>query len=99
MLDTGCDIEADYFNGPGAGQDERLEGHWVDYMEESNDMVDEDPDKHGTAMVALLLRLLPHAEIFVFRVAKNKDDLGTAQKRIALVTRLQSLFLPLTDTK
>ncbi|RKK64379.1 hypothetical protein BFJ69_g16745 [Fusarium oxysporum] len=87
VLDTGCDINNDYFNGPGIGQDERLDGHWLDCVEGSDDMVDEDPDKHGTAMVTLLLRLLPHAEIFVFRVAKNKDDLGMAQNRIARAIR------------
>jgi hypothetical protein len=99
VLDTGCDIKDGYFDGPGAGQDERLDGHWLDCVEESYDMVDEDPDKHGTAMVTLLLRLLPHADIFVFRVAKNTDDLGMAQNRIAQVTMLQSLSLPLTNTK
>ncbi|KAK2480526.1 hypothetical protein H9L39_06165 [Fusarium oxysporum f. sp. albedinis] len=87
VLDTGCDINNDYFNGPGIGQDERLDGHWLDCVEGSDDMVDEDPDKHGTAMVTLLLRLIPHAEIFVFRVAKNKDDLGMAQNRIARAIR------------
>ncbi|KAH7210106.1 hypothetical protein DER44DRAFT_775050 [Fusarium oxysporum] len=87
VLDTGCDINNDYFNGPGIGQDDRLDGHWLDCVEGSDEMVDEDPDKHGTAMITLLLRLIPHAEIFVFRVAKNKDDLGMAQNRIARAIR------------
>lgn len=36
-------------------------------------------------MVTLLLRLLPQAEIFVARVARDVNDLGFAQMRIAQV--------------
>ena len=87
MLDTGCDIYHEYFDGPGVGQNERLEGHWLDCVDGSDELLDEDPGKHGTAMLTLLLRLLPNAEIFVARVARNKDDLATAQHRIAKVCK------------
>lgn len=60
-------------------------------------MVDEDPGLHGTAMLTLLLRLLPSAEIFVVRVAKNTEDLAIAQERIAEVTQAQRMPSPPTD--
>lgn len=90
VLDTGCDINHEYFYGPGSDHIERLDGHWLDCVEESDEAVDEDPGRHGTAMLTLLLRLLPpDAEIFIVRVAKNGEDLGVAQDRIARASRPQ----------
>lgn len=100
MLDTGCDINHEYFDGHGIDDIERLDNHWLDFVEESDEVVDEDPERHGTAMLALLLRLLPpDAEVFVVRVAKNAEDLGVAQDRIARVIRPQHWSLPVTDVK
>lgn len=95
VLDTGCDLEHKFFSGPGIRQDKRLEGHWFDCLGESPEPVDEDPDRHGTSMVALLLRLLPNAEVYVVRVARNAEGLFTAKQSIAHVTgpRLRKLYL------
>ena len=82
VLDTGCDLEHAFFIGPGSRQDDRLEGHWFDCLGESDKPVDEDPERHGTAMVALLLRLLPNAEIYVVRVARDAEGLSTAKGSI-----------------
>ncbi|KAH7153364.1 hypothetical protein EDB81DRAFT_791255 [Dactylonectria macrodidyma] len=87
VLDTGCDIEHEYFDGPGVCQDERLNGHWFDFVTGSDGIIDEDPGRHGTSVLALLLRLLPSAEIFIARIAKNTDDLAIAQERIAKAIR------------
>lgn len=57
-------------------------GHWFDCLGESDELVDEDPERHGTAMVALLLRLLPNAEIYVVRVARDAEGLSTAKGSI-----------------
>ncbi|KAH7133081.1 hypothetical protein B0J13DRAFT_93100 [Dactylonectria estremocensis] len=87
VLDTGCDINHEYFDGPGVCQDERLNGHWFDCVAGSDEIIDEDPGRHGTSVLALLLRLLPSADIFIARIAKHTDDLAIAQERIAEAIR------------
>ncbi len=83
VLDTGCEVDHVFFSGPGSRQDERLQGHWFDCLGESDELVDQDPQRHGTAMVALVLRLLPNAEIYVVRVARDSKDLSIARDKIA----------------
>ncbi|KAE8441485.1 hypothetical protein EG329_004909 [Mollisiaceae sp. DMI_Dod_QoI] len=83
VLDTGCNLSADCFNSSGIRQDERLAGHWFDCMNEEDEPVDDDPSQHGTAIVTLLLRLLPTAEIYVARVSRNADGLSEAKENIA----------------
>jgi hypothetical protein len=82
ILDTGCDPGADCIVGlPGA--EARLVGHWYDWAGDSGKPIDEDTSKHGTALVALLLRVALHAEVFVGRVAKDKNGLQDAAKKIS----------------
>lgn len=86
VLDTGCDVEHTFFSGPGDGQAHRLDGHWFDCLGESNEPIDEDLGRHGTAMVALLLRLLPHAEIYVVRVARGmKSDAESGVEGLSIL--------------
>jgi len=75
-----------------------LKGHWFDCLDESEEPVDEDPDSHGTAMVALLLRLLPNADIYVFRVARDAEGLSTARESIANVIGSEPRYLYVVDT-
>ncbi|KAF6822502.1 hypothetical protein CMUS01_11058 [Colletotrichum musicola] len=82
VLDTGCNLNDDYFNRRPKDED-RVGAHWYDCLGESSTPVVEDPDQHGTAMTALLLRLLPSASIRVVRVARNVQDLAAAKDRIA----------------
>ncbi|PVH74789.1 subtilisin-like protein [Cadophora sp. DSE1049] len=85
VLDTGCDMDAFCFTSSGSGQDERLEGRWLDFVGKEKNPVDEDLRKHGTAMTTLLMRLLPisTAEIYVARVARDSKGLLGAQDNIA----------------
>ncbi len=53
--------------------------------------IDEDPEQHGTAAVALLLRVARHAEIFVGRIAKNQAGLNEAEDNIVEVRTTNSL--------
>ncbi len=93
VLDTGCDIEHEFFCGSGSRQDQRLEGHWFDCLAESDELIDEDPNRHGTAMVALILRLIPDAEIYVIRVARNANELLEAKEDIGNVSSSRSMKL------
>jgi hypothetical protein len=67
------------------GAEARLVGHWHDWAGDSQEPIDEDPTSHGTALVALLLRVAIHAEIFVGRVVKDKNGLYHAEKSISEV--------------
>lgn len=79
-------MEHTFFSGPGDGQAHRLDGHWFDCLGESNEPIDEDLGRHGTAMVALLLRLLPHAEIYVVRVARGmKSDAESGVEGLSIL--------------
>ncbi len=64
---------------------ERLEKHWRDWAGASACPVDDDPEKHGTSVVALLLRVARHAEVFVGRIARDQAGLGGAADNIAEV--------------
>lgn len=79
-------MNAHCFNSSGIRQDERLNGQWLDCLEEEEEPVDEDADQHGTAMTTLLLRLLPTAQIYVARVSRDADGLSNAKENIAKVT-------------
>lgn len=91
VIDTGCDITAPIFDLP--GQRNRLKGHWKDWMDES--LKPRDDHGHGTEIVSLLLRILPNAEIFVARVAKDLDSLVDAGERIAKVRAIFDIELRL----
>jgi subtilisin family serine protease len=85
-------LDAEYFSLC-TGDDERLEGHWCDWVKNEAEPVDE--HGHGTALVTLLLRVVPNAEIFVARVAKNAQGLQDAEENIAKVTvlRIKAILL------
>jgi hypothetical protein len=85
ILDTGCDIDHIFFSGPGANQRDNLVDRWIDCLEESEEPVDDDAERHGTALAALMLRLLPGAELYIVRVAKDAKGLSTAEGTIAEV--------------
>lgn len=81
VIDTGCDLKAPIFDV--SGHESRLKGHWKDWLDESSRPLDQ--HGHGTEIVSLLLRILPNAEIFVARVARNQQDLDTAGELIVKV--------------
>lgn len=72
--------------------DDRLNGHWLDCLNEAENPRDEDPNQHGTAMATLLLRLLPAAEVYVARVARDSENLLVAKKNIAEVLLILSFL-------
>ena len=78
ILDTGCDLDASCLLHLGRS-DARLKNHWYDWSGNSKEPIDQDPARHGTALVALLLRVALHAEVFVGRVAKDESELGRAR--------------------
>ena len=86
ILDTGCDMESDFFTGPGVEHVDSVEANWTDYVGGKVMPVDEDPGKHGTALAALLLRLIPNcASIHVARVAQNATKLTDAKENTVKV--------------
>jgi hypothetical protein len=83
ILDTGCDISDQYFAGDGNGRVDEIETYWKDYVNESTKPVDEYKLRHGTALAALALRLMPHAQVHILRVARDHDELSVSAERIA----------------
>src|SRR3569833_405348 len=85
ILDTGCNLDDPFFNGPGIGTEDRLASCWLDCLGESEDPVDQDPGQHGTALTALLLRILPPSVgLYIIRVAKDAMGLSNAKQDIAM---------------
>jgi hypothetical protein len=85
ILDTGCNTDDDFFNGPGIDHIDRFDDDpslWYDCLGESDIPVDEDDDNHGTALTALLLRLAPGASIYVIRIARNSHELSDSADHI-----------------
>ncbi|KAE8443297.1 hypothetical protein EG329_002013 [Mollisiaceae sp. DMI_Dod_QoI] len=85
ILDTGCDLDADCMSII-RNAEARLEDHWYDGVPGgSPSPVDDDTSKvkHGTALVSLLLRIAPYAEVFVARVAKAATELDSAKESVA----------------
>ncbi|KAK5996023.1 hypothetical protein PT974_04446 [Cladobotryum mycophilum] len=78
ILDTGCDINDQYFSGPGIDHVDDLEDRWYDCTGESAEPIDEDRGRHGTALACLLLRLASEATIYIIRVAKDAAGLAGA---------------------
>jgi hypothetical protein len=98
ILDTGCDLDHIFFSGPGADQRDDLLDRWMDCFCASDEPIDDDKDRHGTALAALMLRLLPGAELFIVRVAKDADGLSKAEATIAEVcSSVSSVTLPCAD--
>lgn len=85
IFDTGCDIEHAFFDGPGEAHSDNMYSRWWDCLDESAKPVDEDPTRHGTALTALMLRLVPGSEVYAVRVARDVAGLATAKATIAKV--------------
>jgi subtilisin family serine protease len=83
VFDTGCDIDHPFFNGPGLEQRDEIVARWLDCAGEATEPLDEDANQHGTAITTLLSRLLPGAEIYVVRIARDLDGLSAAKTAIA----------------
>jgi len=60
-------------------------GRWYDCVNGGSDPIDEDPTSHGTALLALLLRLVPNAKVYAIRIAKDVEHLAAADQNIAKV--------------
>ncbi|RYN18117.1 hypothetical protein AA0113_g10928 [Alternaria arborescens] len=85
ILDTGCNTDDDFFSDLGMHYLNGLQGsgRWYDCVAGSYKPIDQDPKKHGTALTALLLRLVPKALVYVIRVAKDAEHLAQADENIA----------------
>jgi subtilisin family serine protease len=81
VLDTGCDREAVFFHSP--ARSSRIKC-WKDWVDDSADS--EDCDGHGTHAVALAMKMAPAADIFIARVAKDKEKLEGASDAVAKVS-------------
>ena len=82
ILDTGCDMAAEYFSSFPENE-ERLHGHWKDWVDNERSPVDQ--HGHGTALAILLMRMIRNADVFVARVARNVKELQNAEDNIAKV--------------
>lgn len=81
VLDTGCNLKDEFFQERGIENIEELpgngcydQGHWFDCLGLSNEARDDDENQHGTAIVALLLRLVIRPILHIVRVRKSSDD-------------------------
>lgn len=85
VLDTGCDLSGRFFTRNGnSGEAQRI--RWHGFVTPGQAVpTDEDPDRHGTNIVTLLLMLLPMCEIFVGRVATSPAQLPDSVPNIAKV--------------
>jgi subtilisin family serine protease len=81
VLDTGCDREAVFFHSP--ARSSRIKC-WKDWVDDSADF--EDCDGHGTHAVALTMKMAPAADIFIARVAKDREKLEGASDAVAKVS-------------
>jgi hypothetical protein len=61
----------------------RIKG-WKDWVDYSADC--EDCDGHGTYTVALAMKMAPAADIFIARVAKDREKLEGASDAVAKVS-------------
>lgn len=82
VLDTGCSIDAPFFDF--VGQRRRIKG-WRDWVEHSTSPTD--CHGHGTHLVTLLLQVAPHAEIFIARVAGSSQTLYKSDANVSEVGR------------
>ncbi|RYP16696.1 hypothetical protein DL766_009056 [Monosporascus sp. MC13-8B] len=74
VLDTGCNMNTGFFDEEhNQGDKQRvMREHWKDFLDDkSPEPVDD--DGHGTKIATTLLMLLPRAELFIGRVAKNRE--------------------------
>lgn len=81
VLDTGCDHEAVFFHSP--ERSNRIKC-WKDWVDDSANL--EDCDGHGTHAVALAMKMAPAADIFIARVAKDREKLEGASDAVAKVS-------------
>lgn len=90
ILDTGCDLDANCIANLSDGE-ARLVGHWKDWAGGSANPIDDDPQRHGTSVVSLLLRVARHTEVFVGRIARDQAGLNGATDNIVKVRKTNSL--------
>jgi subtilisin family serine protease len=83
ILDTGYDAESVFFQYPVRRQ--RLV-KWKDWVEESQEC--KDTHGHGTHIVSLIMKIAPHADICVARVAKDTASLSDSSENIAKVSHI-----------
>lgn len=81
ILDTGFEFETTGHFGAFPEDEDRL--RWHDMVDNSHEPIDE--DGHGTALTTLLLRVARNAEIYVFRIARSREDLRSSHGNIAEV--------------
>lgn len=81
ILDTGYDPDAIFFN---KHQKRRLKD-WKDYVEKDQPF-QKDEDGHGTHVLSVLMKVVPAADIYVARVARNTHDLQNATQNVAEVS-------------
>ncbi|KAK8092843.1 hypothetical protein PG999_014430 [Apiospora kogelbergensis] len=73
ILDSGYDEDSSFFLAPVRGR--KVKG-WTDFAGDSADPVDE--NGHGTHTVALVMKVAPAADIYVARIARDRDSMRQA---------------------
>ena len=81
ILDTGYDKESPFFKN--RNRTCRIRG-WKDFVDDGSE---KDDDGHGTFTLSLVMKIAPTVDIFVARIARGKDDLQTANHRVAQAIR------------
>ncbi|KAK8071439.1 subtilisin-like protein [Apiospora hydei] len=77
VLDSGYDEDSTFFQTPLRSR--QVKG-WKDFAGESADPVDE--NGHGTHTVALVMKLAPTADIYVARIARDREYINEASQAI-----------------
>lgn len=80
VLDSGYDEDSTFFQIPLRSR--QVKG-WKDFDGDSTDPIDQ--NGHGSHTVALVMKIAPSAEIYVARVARDRNSMGQASHAICQV--------------
>lgn len=88
VLDTGLDLHSRYV-GESLDEGQRVEKNWKDFAGSKLKPANEDNNRHGTMVTALLLRAAKYADTYVVHIAKSGSELDNAAENVEAVCTAQ----------